>query len=164
MTKNPCIWVLIWEHSSRAIQWIPTWQGLDGFQRFLRSCAFDESSLSIGRVKTICAVLSALRCCRRLMLGMLYVHNTRQTCTVMRAVARVWESTVTGRTQHIPVLLPGVSSMPSLRARYRHSPQTSCTAVQFTSSTMFVYKRNLTEPNMDSFTFLYINMWFWHWQ
>ena len=48
---NPCIWVLIWEHSSRAIQWIPTWQGLDGFQRFLRSCAFDESSLSIGRVK-----------------------------------------------------------------------------------------------------------------
>ena len=36
-------WVLIWEHSLRAIQCIPTWQGLDGFQR---------SSLSIGRVLT----------------------------------------------------------------------------------------------------------------
>ena len=48
---NPGRWVLIWEHSSRAIQWIPTWQGLVGFQRCLRSCAFDESSLSIGRVK-----------------------------------------------------------------------------------------------------------------
>ena len=25
-------WVLIWEYSMRAIQWIPTWLGLDGFQ------------------------------------------------------------------------------------------------------------------------------------
>ena len=40
----------IWEYSSRAIQWIPTWHGLDGFQRFLHPCALDESSLSIGRV------------------------------------------------------------------------------------------------------------------
>ena len=31
---NPGIWVLIWKHSSRAIQWIPTWQGLDGFKGF----------------------------------------------------------------------------------------------------------------------------------
>ena len=31
--------------------WIPTWQGLDGFQKSLHLCALDESSLSIGRVK-----------------------------------------------------------------------------------------------------------------
>ena len=50
---NPGIWVLIWESSARAILWIPTWQGLDGFQKSLRSCALDERSLSIGRVKEI---------------------------------------------------------------------------------------------------------------
>ena len=27
--------VLIWEHSARAIQWIPTWQGLDDFRKSL---------------------------------------------------------------------------------------------------------------------------------
>ena len=47
---NPGIWVLIWKYSTRAIQWIPTWQGLDVFQKSLHSCALDESSLSIGRV------------------------------------------------------------------------------------------------------------------
>ena len=29
---NPCTLVLIWEYSARAIQWIPTWQRLDGWQ------------------------------------------------------------------------------------------------------------------------------------
>ena len=47
---NPGKWVLIWEYSVRAFQWIPAWQGLDGFQRKLCFCAFDESSLSIVRV------------------------------------------------------------------------------------------------------------------
>ena len=47
---NPGIWILIWEYSVRAIQWIPMWQGSNGFQTFLRPCALDESSLSIGRV------------------------------------------------------------------------------------------------------------------
>ena len=47
---NPGTWVLIWEYSARAIQWIPIWQGLDGFQKYLLPCAMDESSLSIGRV------------------------------------------------------------------------------------------------------------------
>ena len=37
--------VLICEYSARAIQWIPTWQGLDGFQKSLRLW------LSIGRVR-----------------------------------------------------------------------------------------------------------------
>ena len=46
---NPGTWVLIWENSTRAIQWIPTWQGLDGFQKPLHPCALDEISLSIGR-------------------------------------------------------------------------------------------------------------------
>ena len=51
-------WVLIWEYSARAIQWIPTWQGLGSFQKFLCPCTLDESSLSIGRVKekrTLCS-------------------------------------------------------------------------------------------------------------
>ena len=48
---NPSKWVLIWKYSTRAFQRIPTWQGLDDFQKSLRPCALDESSLSIGRVK-----------------------------------------------------------------------------------------------------------------
>ena len=47
---NSGIWVLIWEYSVRAIQWIPTWQGFDGVQKYLCFCALDERSLSIGRV------------------------------------------------------------------------------------------------------------------
>ena len=46
-------WVLIWEYSTRAIWWIPTQQGLDGFRKSLHPCALDESSLSIERVKLI---------------------------------------------------------------------------------------------------------------
>ena len=48
---NPGIWVLIWMHSVRAFQWIPTWQGLEGFQESLRPCALDKSILSIWRFK-----------------------------------------------------------------------------------------------------------------
>ena len=48
---NPGILVLIWEYSVRAIQWIPTWKGLHGFQMSLHPCALNESSLSIRRVK-----------------------------------------------------------------------------------------------------------------
>ena len=47
---NPGTWVLIWEYSARAIQWIPTWKGLDGFQKSLCPCVLGKSSLSIGRV------------------------------------------------------------------------------------------------------------------
>ena len=50
---NPGKWVLIWEYSVRAFLWIPTWQGLDGFQRFLHYCALDEGSLSIRRVNPL---------------------------------------------------------------------------------------------------------------
>ena len=53
--KNDCNldkWVLIWEYSVRAIQWIPTWQGFDFwfliFQKNLHPCALGKSSLSIG--------------------------------------------------------------------------------------------------------------------
>ena len=51
---KPCHVAWCW-YSSESIQrelpqWIPTWQGLNGFQRFLCSCALDESSVSIGRV------------------------------------------------------------------------------------------------------------------
>ena len=49
--KNPGKWVLIWELSARAIQWIPTWQGLDDNQIFLHPRALNKSNLSIGMVK-----------------------------------------------------------------------------------------------------------------
>ena len=48
---NPGKWVLILEYSSRAFQWVPTLQGLDSFQKYLRPCSMDESSLGIERVK-----------------------------------------------------------------------------------------------------------------
>ena len=48
---NPGIWVLIWEYWVRAIQWIPTWPGLDGFRKSLDPCSLGLSSLSTGRVK-----------------------------------------------------------------------------------------------------------------
>ena len=48
---NPGKWVLTWKYSARAFKWIPTWQGLDDFQKSLHPCVLDESSLSIGRVK-----------------------------------------------------------------------------------------------------------------
>ena len=51
---NPGTWVFICENSARAIKWILTWQGLDGFQKSLCPFALDENSLSIGRVKPIC--------------------------------------------------------------------------------------------------------------
>ena len=50
---NPGIWVLIWECPTRAIHWIPIWQGLDVFQKSLHPCALDEGSLSIWRVKEL---------------------------------------------------------------------------------------------------------------
>ena len=37
----------------RAIQWIPTWTGLDGFQRSLHPCIWGKLSLNIGRVKGV---------------------------------------------------------------------------------------------------------------
>ena len=39
---NPGIWVLIWKYSARAYQWIPTWQGWYGFQKYLRPGALDK--------------------------------------------------------------------------------------------------------------------------
>ena len=43
--------ILTWENLLRVIKWIPTWQGLDVFQKYLHSCALNKSSLTIGRVK-----------------------------------------------------------------------------------------------------------------
>ena len=48
--RNPGTRVLIWEYTARAFQSMPTWQGLDGFQKSLHPCVLDVSSLSIGRV------------------------------------------------------------------------------------------------------------------
>ena len=41
---NPRTWVLIWEYSARAIQWIPPLQGLDGSEKSLHPYTLDESS------------------------------------------------------------------------------------------------------------------------
>ena len=41
------------EYSVRAIQWTPTWQGLDDSQKALSPCALDKSSFSIDRVKIV---------------------------------------------------------------------------------------------------------------
>ena len=38
---NPSIWALIWEYAAIAIQWMPTWQGLNGFHKFLHLWALD---------------------------------------------------------------------------------------------------------------------------
>ena len=46
-------WLKSWQYLARALQWIPTWQGLDGFQKSLRRCNFDENGLSIERSKTM---------------------------------------------------------------------------------------------------------------
>ena len=63
---NPSIWVLMWEYSARSIQWIPGWQGLNGFQKTLHLYALEESSLSIGRVNrqfiTLIGQLAELKC------------------------------------------------------------------------------------------------------
>ena len=48
---NPGTCILIWKYSAWAIQGIPTWQGLYGFQKFLCPCALYKSSLSLRRVK-----------------------------------------------------------------------------------------------------------------
>ena len=55
---NPDIWVFIWGYWARAIPWIPTWQGLDGFQKYLGPCALDKSSLSIERVSIMFLVIA----------------------------------------------------------------------------------------------------------
>ena len=52
-------WVIIWAYSARVFQWIPTWQGLDGFQKSLRLCALNENSLSIERVNVLCWTIAA---------------------------------------------------------------------------------------------------------
>ena len=54
--ENPGIWVLIWEYSARAFEWIPNTIGLRWFKK-MESCALDESSLSIGRVKPTIVML-----------------------------------------------------------------------------------------------------------
>ena len=53
--NKPEKWLKPWHMGThlrvRAIQWIPTWQGLNAFQKSLHPCPLEESSLSIERVK-----------------------------------------------------------------------------------------------------------------
>ena len=57
---NPGKWVLIWEGSARAFQWIPTRQCSDGFQNCLHSCVLEESSLSIERVNLLVLTMAKI--------------------------------------------------------------------------------------------------------
>ena len=57
---KPGKWVLSWEYSVRAIRWIPTWHGLDVFQKSLHSYVLDESSLGIGRVNCVCYCINVI--------------------------------------------------------------------------------------------------------
>ena len=50
---NPGTWVLIWEYSGTAILLIPTWQGLDVFQK---NNSLDLSSLSIWKVQFLVGI------------------------------------------------------------------------------------------------------------
>ena len=52
---NPGTWVLIWEYLSRPIQWIPAWQGFNGFQKTLRPCTLDKVASALeGLTLWIC--------------------------------------------------------------------------------------------------------------
>ena len=51
--RNPGLWVFIWEYSARANQWIPTWQGLDGYQKSLHPCALRKVALALEGFKEI---------------------------------------------------------------------------------------------------------------
>ena len=44
---NPGTLVPIWEYSARAFQWIPTWHGLNGCQKYLRSMLWTEVALAL---------------------------------------------------------------------------------------------------------------------
>ena len=46
---KPWHMVIIWDCSARAIQWIPRWQGVDGFRKIFASFCLNKNSLSIGR-------------------------------------------------------------------------------------------------------------------
>ena len=59
---NPGTWVLISEYSARAIEWILTWQGIDGFQKSLRPYALDKYSLSIGTVNLLKTPFASIIC------------------------------------------------------------------------------------------------------
>ena len=56
--KIPEKWLKSWhigthliEYSTRAIQWMPRWQGWDSSQKSLHPCPLDKSSLSIWRLQ-----------------------------------------------------------------------------------------------------------------
>ena len=64
---NNATWVLIWEYSERAIQWIPTWQGLDGFLCILVlwmkvASALEGSSMRTGELLTSVSSLQVNVC------------------------------------------------------------------------------------------------------
>ena len=40
--------VLFWKYSTRAFQWKPTWQGLDGFQKSLHPCVWANEASAFG--------------------------------------------------------------------------------------------------------------------
>ena len=57
---NPGTWVLIWEYSPKAIQWIPAQQGLDGLNLYVHPYVLYKNSLSIGRVISTVSLRNSL--------------------------------------------------------------------------------------------------------
>ena len=51
---NPGTWILSWRYSVRAIQWIPTWQGLDSLKKIFAYLCFDGLSLRIKGLTYSC--------------------------------------------------------------------------------------------------------------
>ena len=54
--RYPATWVLIWDQYPMHIQCIPTWHGLDAFQKSLHLCALDENTPSNGGLSTVPAI------------------------------------------------------------------------------------------------------------
>ena len=64
-------WVLIWEYSARAFQWVPTWQGLDGFQHFMHFFPWVKVASALQGLRTSATFLGST-CWDSL----LYSHHT----------------------------------------------------------------------------------------
>ena len=75
---NPGTWVLIWECSVKAIQWIPTWQGLDGFQKSLHPLHWKGYDLYCTITTSLLSHPSGMSCLRLLLTAATCCHVTSE--------------------------------------------------------------------------------------
>ena len=75
---NHDVWVLIWEYSARAMQWIQTWQGSDAYQKLLRHCVWAKVVSALEWLKSsLNRVLRSVDLCQ-----MSICHIVRRTWTI----------------------------------------------------------------------------------